>query len=136
MNLDNIIKEIETGLEKAIAEVSEKAVDIMKQEVPVDTGNLRDSVNAVKTGKLSYEIGHDPAKTTKDDYDYARGVYFGTRAHLITPRKPGGVLVFDVGGKTIFTKRANHPGTKANKYLDRTLDRLQSYVSNSVKINL
>jgi hypothetical protein len=36
----------------------------------------------------------------------------GTRPHIIVPRRPGGVLVFKVGGKTIFTRLVHHPGTR------------------------
>lgn len=42
----------------------------------------------------------------------ARIVEYGSRAHRIEA-KPGGVLVFNIGGRTIYTKSVNHPGTPA-----------------------
>ena len=37
---------------------------------------------------------------------------FGTAPHVITPKNPGGVLVFEVGGETVFARIVHHPGTK------------------------
>jgi phage gpG-like protein len=35
-----------------------------------------------------------------------------TPPHVIEPKTPGGVLAFQMGGKTIFARRVNHPGSK------------------------
>lgn len=42
----------------------------------------------------------------------------GTRPHPIVPKRPGGFLVFTVGGKTIFARSVNHPGTRAYRILE------------------
>lgn len=44
----------------------------------------------------------------------------GTRPHVIRPRAKQ-VLRFQVGGRTVFAKVVNHPGTKPNPFLDRAL---------------
>jgi hypothetical protein len=45
----------------------------------------------------------------------------GTRPHRIFPRKPGGVLRFTVGGRVVYARYVNHPGSKANPFLQKAL---------------
>lgn len=45
----------------------------------------------------------------------------GTRPHQIFPRRPGGVLRFMVGGQVVYARFVNHPGTKANPFLQEAL---------------
>lgn len=41
-----------------------------------------------------------------------------TRPHVITPRRAGGVLVFEVpGAGTVFARRVNHPGSSPPAHL-------------------
>jgi hypothetical protein len=69
----------------------------------------------------------------------ARWIYNdqGTRPHLITP-KSRTFLKFEAGGGTVFTKRVNHPGTKAqylNKRVQAKVDalRLAATFSNIIR---
>lgn len=53
---------------------------------------------------------------------YAIFIEEGTRAHIIRATKPHGLLVFDVGGATVFTRKpVRHPGTKAQHVIRDTL---------------
>lgn len=45
----------------------------------------------------------------------------GTRPHMIFPRRPGGVLRFTVGGRVVYARFVNHPGTKPNNWLGDSL---------------
>jgi hypothetical protein len=45
----------------------------------------------------------------------------GTRPHMIFPRRPGGVLRFTVGGRVVYARYVNHPGTKAQPFLQQAL---------------
>lgn len=49
------------------------------------------------------------------DTPYARFVADGTRPHTIRPRTAR-ALRFQVGGKTVFAMRVNHPGTQPNPW--------------------
>lgn len=49
---------------------------------------------------------------------HASYVNDGTPPHVIEA-KDGGVLRFKIGGKTVFAKRVNHPGTAPDKFIDR-----------------
>lgn len=48
---------------------------------------------------------------------YAPYVDQGTKPHVITPKRPGGVLVFTENGQKIFARKVNHPGTKAQPFV-------------------
>ena len=50
------------------------------------------------------------------DEKYAPYVEFGTRPHTITP-KTGKMLAFKVGGKMVFARKVNHPGSKPYPYM-------------------
>lgn len=83
---------------------------------PVDTGNLRNGHYErveITRGAVTGVVGND--------VPYARYVHDGTRPHLITPRRPGGVLRFKVGGEVVFTTYARHPGTRAQPWLETSL---------------
>lgn len=82
----------------------------MEVRVPVKTGTLRRSLG-VRVSSDRVIIGPDINQAP-----YAGHVEFGTQAHEIRPKKPGGVLVFTIGGKKIVTRLVHHPGTKAQPY--------------------
>lgn len=60
-----------------------------------------------------WEIGHDSRVAP-----YARFVHDGTKPHVIMARKKKS-LRWAAGGKFFFAKRAKHPGTKPDKWMDR-----------------
>lgn len=45
----------------------------------------------------------------------------GTRPHKIFPRRPGGVLRFELGGRTVYARYVNHPGTRPNNFMVEAL---------------
>lgn len=45
----------------------------------------------------------------------------GTRPHRIFPRRPGGVLRFTVNGQVVYARYVNHPGSKAQPFLQQAL---------------
>jgi len=83
----------------------------MEVRVPVKTGNLRHSLSIrVDTNKVT--IGPNETQAP-----YAGYVEFGTHAHIIEPKNPGGVLAFKMNGVMVYTKKVHHPGTKAQPYV-------------------
>ena len=61
---------------------------------------------------------------------YAKFVYFGTRPHVIKPKKMKALANKKSG--QIFGKSVNHPGTKANPYFEKAKEQLASDVSEEV----
>lgn len=62
-----------------------------------------------------------PMVTIGSDVSYAAMVNDGTSPHVIRPRRPGGVLRFQVGGRVVYARVVNHPGTRAQPFLDKAL---------------
>ncbi|MBT2490649.1 hypothetical protein J7E96_19440 [Streptomyces sp. ISL-96] len=54
------------------------------------------------------------------DHPAVRFVLDGTRPHVIRPRRAK-ALRFDMGGRMVFAKKVNHPGTRANNFLEAAL---------------
>lgn len=48
---------------------------------------------------------------------------YGTSAHVIRPRNPGGLLVFYWAkvGRIVHFKSVNHPGTRANRFVQESV---------------
>lgn len=44
-----------------------------------------------------------------------------TRPHRIYPRRPGGVLRFTVNGQVVYARYVDHPGTRAQPFLQEAL---------------
>jgi hypothetical protein len=77
----------------------------------VKTGNLRQSLGVKVSGGM-VTIGPNINQAP-----YAGYVEFGTKPHVIRPKKPGGVLVFTINGQKVITRKVNHPGTQPNPYV-------------------
>ena len=102
--------------ENVLQDIGSKIVAEAKQRSPVKTGHLRDSISyIVQDGTLKIE-----ASATYADYiefgTGSRGEFNGS-PYVIKPKKRGGVLVFKVGGQTVFARKVTHPGIKAQPYL-------------------
>ena len=91
-----------------------QVASVARRLVPVKTGTLRASIKVQQARDLKgrYSVSYDVEAGAK----YAAYVHEGTRPHVIEGNP---LLVFQVGGATVFTRRVNHPGTKANPFLLR-----------------
>ena len=97
--------------QQVLVQASNQILAEMESRVPVDTGKLRNSLQIrVDTDKVTIGPNEDIAP-------YGGYVEFGTKPHTIRPKTPGGVLVFKMNGKTVYTKKVRHPGTKAQPFV-------------------
>lgn len=87
---------------------------VARRIVPVRSGVLRGSIRVQQSRDVGgrFAAGYDVAANAA----YARFVHDGTKPHVIVPRNAS-VLAFQVGGTTVFARRVNHPGTKAQPFL-------------------
>jgi len=93
--------------------VGERGVQIMREEAPIRTGELRRSIFYETDEYIVFIRVGAP---------YARYVEFGTRPHIIEAPY-GRRLKIPIDG-FIFRKRVFHPGAIANPFVQRTRFRL------------
>ena len=96
-----------------------EANNIARREAPIKTGNLRRSITKNKPSKFVGELRSNARSNGKP---YWPMVQYGTGPHTITP-KNGNFVVFEKGGETVFARKVSHPGTAANPFVTRTLNR-------------
>lgn len=91
----------------------EQMVQRTRENTPIDTGELRASWYQLPTNKTHFAIWPAYESGVASNVDYAPYVEYGTRPHIIEPKKPGGVLHWvDPGsGEDVFARRVHHPGT-------------------------
>lgn len=80
-----------------------------------------------KTGRLKASLGiriEGPNKIVIGPLDnpYAAYVEFGTQPHEIRPKRPDGVLRFQVNGQWVYAKVVHHPGTKPEPFVRPAFD--------------
>lgn len=63
-----------------------------------------------------------PAFLIGSDHPIAELHAKGTRPHVILPRNARALRFTVAGGDVVFAKRVNHPGTRANPYLEQALE--------------
>lgn len=66
-----------------------------------------------------------PARTRRDNAPYGLFMEVGTRAHIITPKRPGGWLHWTDKTGPKFARIVHHPGTRPYAYLRRALYQLR-----------
>lgn len=109
-------------LNRAIERIIIKIDNTAKREAPVSKqsggGNLRQSISSRMLGvaRGAVEVGAS----------YAGYVHGGTRAHIIRIRNKK-VLANKRTGR-VFGKVVRHPGTRANPFLQRAVDKNNSFI--------
>lgn len=87
-----------------------------------DGGNLKKDIQVFDDRIDSFSISVGNTKLVP----YAKFVYFGTRPHVIKPKKMKALANKKSG--QIFGKSVNHPGTKANPYIEKAFS---EYISSA-----
>lgn len=105
--LDDLRRQLNRKVAVASRNTAAEWESRLRRTSPIDTGSMRNRTTV--TARLNPRGSTIEARV---DTPYAHIVAAGQRPHVITPRRPGGVLAFDVGGRTVFTRRVNHPGAQ------------------------
>lgn len=98
---------------RRMASLQRRIATQARADVPVRTGNLG---RQIKEGQISFTGPRTVSGSVEDHADYALYVHEGSGPHVIRPRKAK-ALRFQIGGRTIFAKLVNHPGTKPRPFL-------------------
>jgi hypothetical protein len=92
-----------------------------KSLVGVKTGHLRRSIISTPASSVGGSVSAMYGTNTL----YAKHHEYGTRPHTITPRR-GKVLRFQAGGRTVFARSVQHPGTAGRYYMRNSRIKVQS----------
>ncbi len=98
--------------ERALRRRTDRVAGIARGEAPGSMGDY-----------ISTRIEDGPrglVGVVECDHPAVRFVLDGTRPHVIRPRRAS-ALRFELGGRTVFAKKVNHPGTRADNFLLRSL---------------
>jgi hypothetical protein len=120
--LERILDHLRSVLEDLTRETYEKAV----QYAPERTGFLRRNIKWSVEGLTGRVISQAP---------YSAYVEFGTRPHMIFPRRAR-ALRFEVGGRTIFARYVHHPGMRGQFYMRRALQDALAKLSDFLRARL
>lgn len=107
------------------SDLSQRMLTAAQQEAPVDTGRLRSSLTVQPFKMTGPYKGEGGVGVSKRTVPYAGFVMYGTRAHIIRARRARFLRFYwPKVGRVVFFKSVNHPGTKANRFLERALNRV------------
>lgn len=97
--------------------------DEMKRQAPKRSGRLAASIRYERKTGIGFVRVEYKAYTP-----YAGFVLSGTRPHVIEPVAARALRWVDRSGSTHFAKRVNHPGTHANEFNKRAMERTRPLV--------
>lgn len=110
VDMSSLIADLENlGLE-AFAEGQQILGERMQEAAPVDTGELRDSIELTIAGGGTVITGSIAFTAPQAEWTNS-----GTRPHEITGNP---TLAFDIGGVTVFATRVDHPGNQGSHWFD------------------
>lgn len=109
----NLQQYLVSSLEQAGPRIALRLQNELKIESPVDKGRLRSSITVLYADRMLKIFA----------VDYIFHVEFGTKPHIIRPKRAGGALKFKVGGQEVIVKQVNHPGTRPNPFVRDTVFR-------------
>ena len=92
--------------------LADRLAEEMRERAPVRTGRLRDSIRAIRAGRVRFVGPTVP---------YAPYVEFGTRPHIIRPHRAR-ALRFEVEGRTAFATYVRHPGFRGLFFVRRSVE--------------
>ena len=106
---------LEAQARRAAARLPARMVAEARKTVPVDTGELFDSITASSTLR-----GNSLVVVVESPLVQAATTNSGARPHVITPRRAR-VLRFRTGGRVVYARRVNHPGNAGTHWFDRAM---------------
>jgi len=95
----------------------------MQRRVAVDTGHLQ--------GSIIYRIVGDGMEISMPFY--GKYVEFGTPPHVIEAKNKQ-ALHWKQGGKDMFARRVNHPGTRPQPFIRPTLRNMGSIIEKNLDV--
>lgn len=103
------------GVRRSMTRRTKRVAALARATAPTQTGRLKRSIKSTMKGSTGEVSVGGPG------VPYASPVIFGARPHIIRPKKKGGMLRFETGGRVVFARQVSHPGNRPNMFLVRAL---------------
>ena len=121
-----------TSIKKRFDEVVDEAVDIMKDEVSVRSGALRDAIGKEKKGDFEALVGVDGDKLKADSrniggIDYSLFYWKGHRTYTIRPKSAKVLSWVGTDGKRRFAKKVTIPAHAGDPFIERAIAKLPKF---------
>lgn len=121
-----IAKKIIQQIDKEIESYAEKMETIVKSEVHIDSGALRDSITTEKKTGSSYLVGVDAAKLKSDarnasKIDYSVPYHDGHRAYTVRAKKAKVLSWIGKDGQRHFAKSVRIPASAGDPFIERAV---------------
>ena len=104
--MNDLQDEFQKRLDRAMPRIANALRNELVLTVPVDTGRLRSSI----------KVGYDGQTLIITMAEYGRFIELGCPPHVIVPKNKK-ALKFKAGGKNIFAKKINHPGSRPTPFI-------------------
>lgn len=119
---------LDDAVDEGVQETAKQIELTAKQNAPVDTGTLRNSIGYNRIEPGVFEVGAG--------VDYAADVEFGTAPHVITPTDADALAFEGQDGELIFRQSVDHPGTPAQPFLRPALQEHQSDLAANIEAEI
>lgn len=115
-------KRFKAAKKRILKRIAESLLTEIKKRAPKDTGDY------AKSWKITKIDGDEAVISTDQGKLYVILEFTGAQPHRIRPRDPDGVLVFEVNGKKVFTKYADHPGQPTQPHVRPAIKKINNLV--------
>jgi len=108
---------IEMSTQQIIMQAAQRVQSEAQTMAPVKSGRLRNSIS------IKYPDNHSAIIGPQVEYGVYQEFGTGTRGEFpgtmyeIKSKKPGGLLKFKVGNKTVYARTVKHPGVRPRAYM-------------------
>lgn len=127
MSLTNLVL---AAAEKQLEEKAKRVKVLLRQEVHVKSGALRDSIEIKKKGRGEYFIGVNASKLQADPrniggLDYSRPYHDGHRPYTIVPVRAKALRWVGKDGKVHFATKVRIPAHSGDPFVQRAAMRFK-----------
>ena len=108
---------IQAAAARVVGETAQRVQAIAQAKAPFRTGKLRTSIGIRQDSPFQAQIGPSVVYGPYQEFGTGSRGEFGGAPYEIRPKKPNGLLVFQVDGRTVFARKVTHPGVPPHPYM-------------------
>jgi hypothetical protein len=115
-----VMRDLDGPVGRHVDTISRAVLAEAQRTVPVRSGVLLASLRR-NSGRTPTGIYWDVQVGVRGQTGYLSYVLFGTKPHIIRPRRRKALRFIGRSGGVVFARQVHHPGTAANNFMVRAL---------------